>query len=55
MDGTHYTMTKTPISNLAVQFQQAQRERADFCYLGEIRSDQYNLDDVNTSSEVNEL
>ena len=55
MDGTHYTVTKTPISNLAVQFQQAQGETADLGYLEDIQSDQYNLDDGNTSSEVNEL
>ena len=55
MDGTHYTVTKTPIFNLAVQFQQAQGETAVLGYLEDIQSDQYNLDDGNTSSEVNEL
>jgi hypothetical protein len=30
LDWTHYTVTKTPISNLAVQFQQVQGETADF-------------------------
>jgi hypothetical protein len=48
-------VTKTPISNLAVQLQQVQGETTDFGYLGDIQSDQYNLDDGNTSSEVNEL
>ena len=32
MDGTQYTLIKTPISNLAVEFQQEQGETADFGY-----------------------
>ena len=55
MDRTHYTVTKISISNLAVQFQQVQSKTADFGYLGDILSALYNLDDGDTSSEVNEL